>query len=109
MKPIANRPDPDLFSQQVSEKEDRKLNALREKKNSPWSGLGMFGMIGWSVVVPSLLGTALGRWLDKTHPVSFSWTLSLMIIGLFAGCLIAWRWIDKEDKDNHQNKYKRDE
>ena len=35
-----------------------------------WFGLGMMGLIGWSVVVPTLLGAALGIWLDKRHPGS---------------------------------------
>jgi len=33
-----------------------------------WFGLGMMGLIGWSVVVPTLLGAALGIWLDTHHP-----------------------------------------
>ena len=27
----------------------------------------MMGLIGWSVAVPTLLGAALGLWLDKNH------------------------------------------
>jgi ATP synthase protein I len=109
MEPITNKNGPDLFSKQVDEKVKRKLNAIRENKRGVWFGLGMFGMVGWSVTVPAFLGTVLGRWLDKTHPVSFSWTLTFMIIGLFAGCLIAWRWIDKEGKDNRTNEEQRNE
>lgn len=59
-------------------------------------GLGMFGMVGWSVAVPTLLGVALGIWLDKTFPQSFSWTLTGLILGLIAGCVIAWNWVIKE-------------
>lgn len=87
------------FSQQIAEKEKRKLKALRENKQSVWSGLGMFGMVGWSVSVPALLGAALGRWLDKKYPEAFSWTLTLLIAGLFIGCAIAWNWITKENKE----------
>jgi len=64
--------------------------------------LGMFGIIGWTVAVPTLLGAALGIWLDKKHPESFSWTLTFLILGLFAGCLIAWHWITKEHKEMNQ-------
>jgi len=85
-----------IFSRQVTEKENRKLKALHENKGSVWFGLGMFGMVGWSVAVPALLGTALGIWLDKTYPQSFSWTLTCLISGLIAGCLIAWNWVIKE-------------
>lgn len=87
------------FSRQIAEKEKRKLNALRNKKPSVWSGLGMFGMVGWSIVVPTILGAVLGIWLDKTYPQSFSWTLSLMMLGLVAGAFIGWQWVSKEEKE----------
>jgi len=58
----------------------------------------MMGLIGWSVVIPTLLGAALGLWLDKRHVGDRSWTLALLVAGLMAGCLNAWHWVDKEDK-----------
>jgi len=98
-----------LFSKEVSEKEKRKLRALRENKGSVWFGLGMMGMVGWSVAVPALLGAALGLWLDKTYPQSFSWTLTFLIVGLISGSVIAWYWVAKEDKEMHQKKEEQDE
>ena len=94
----------DNFSWRIAEKEKRKLKALREKNGSVWFGLGMFGMVGWSVAVPALLGALLGMWLDKHYPETFSWTLTFLIIGLFTGSIIAWYWVTKEDKEMHQNK-----
>ncbi len=93
-----------MFSRQVAKKEKRKLKALRENKRSIWFGLGMFGMVGWSVSIPVLLGAAFGMWLDKTYPQSFSWTITFLMLGLILGCLIAWHWITKEDKEMNQNK-----
>jgi len=92
---------PNEFSQQVGDKARRKLNAQREHK-SVWSGLGMFGLIGWSIVVPTLSGAALGVWLDRHHPQSFSWALSLLILGLLLGCVLAWQWVEKEHEDINQ-------
>lgn len=92
-----NKKNEDRFSQQVAEKENRKLKAQQEKKESALMGFGMFGMVGWSVAVPVLLGTALGIWLDKRYPQSFSWTLTCLISGLIMGCVIAWNWINTED------------
>ena len=63
--------------------------------------MGMMGLIGWSVVVPTLLGAALGLWLDRHHPGQHSWTLALLVAGLTVGCLNAWRWVAKEDKAMH--------
>jgi ATP synthase protein I len=91
------------FSQIIGEKVTRKLKTENEPKQSDWIGLGMFGMIGWSVAVPTLIGTALGIWLDKKHAQSFSWTLTFLIAGLFGGCLMAGYWVSKENKDMHQD------
>jgi len=48
------------------------------------------GAYRWSVVVPTLLGAALGIWLDNRHPGNHSWTLMLLVIGLAIGRLNAW-------------------
>lgn len=89
------------FGKIVGDKEERKLQAQRDKK-SVWAGLGLFGMIGWSIVVPTILGAALGVWLDKKYKQDFSWTLSLLVVGLMIGCLIAWNWVQKENKEIHK-------
>ncbi len=94
------------LSREVAGKEARKLEAVSTGKRSVWAGMGLFGMIGWSVVVPALLGAALGRWLDKKQPVSFSWTLTLLVTGIMAGCVIAWNWVAQENKDMHQKQKK---
>jgi ATP synthase protein I len=85
------------FSKQVGEQADRKLKA-RRSTHGVWFGLGMMGLIGWSVAIPTLLGAAIGHWLDKQHPAQRSWTLALLVAGLVIGCLNAWRWVAKEDK-----------
>ncbi len=108
MEPAANDKENNFFSDEVARKEKRKLKG-QHQKSSAWSGLGMMGMIGWSVAVPSLLGAALGIWLDKRHPQSFSWTLSLLFVGIVTGCIIAWHWVDKEDKEMHNNTKENDE
>src|ERR1035437_8242790 len=85
------------FAAQVGAKVERKIKA-RKSTQGVWFGLGMMGLIGWSVVVPTLLGAALGIWLDKHHPGTHSWTLALLVAGLMIGCLSAWHWVAKEDK-----------
>jgi len=86
------------FLRKVGEKETRKIRAQRRVIQTVWMGFGMMGLVGWAVAVPTLLGTALGLWLDKHYPGIHSWTLTLLIIGLSTGCLNAWYWIDKEGK-----------
>ena len=91
----------------------RKGSAQAQGSASPaqgiWFGLGMMGLIGWSVAVPTLLGAALGIWLDKHHPGKHSWTLMLLVVGLVIGCLNAWHWVAKEDKEMHEEQENNDE
>ena len=90
------------FSRRVAAQAARMRKARRNPTPGVWFGLGMTGLIGWSVVIPTLLGAALGIWLDRRHLGSHSWTLALLIAGLVLGCFNAWRWIAKEDKAMHE-------
>ena len=85
------------FSRNVRAQENRKLQALRRPAHL-WSGLGMLGLIGWSVCLPTLLGAWLGLWLDKRQPGTHAWTLALLVAGLCLGCANAWHWITQEQK-----------
>ncbi len=85
------------FKQQVETKAERKLRARRDKK-SIWFALGMFGMVGWSVAIPTLLSIGLGVWIDKHFQSRYSWTLMLLVVGVALGCLNAWYWINRESQ-----------
>ena len=91
--------DGTAFGRAVGAKAARKLKARRHPTQGVWFGLGMMGLIGWSVVVPTLLGAALGIWLDKRHPGTYSWTLMLLVIGLLMGCWNAWHWVARGQQD----------
>jgi ATP synthase protein I len=84
------------FLRRVGEQEARKLRAKGMATQTIWSGFGMFGIIGWSVVTPTLIGAALGAWLDRRYPSTYSWTLVFIVTGLMVGCLNAWHWVAKE-------------
>ena len=106
MKPI-NKTYMNVFSEQVGEKAKRKLNAEEDKEQSIWIGLGTMGIVGWSIVVPTLLGVAFGVLLDKVFQVSFSCTLIFLVFGLILGCRMAWNWIIREDSAINQGKDKK--
>ena len=101
--------DQTAFSRDVGAKAARKLKSRRNSTQGVWLGLGMMGLIGWSVVVPTLLGAALGIWLDNRHPGTHSWTLMLLVIGLIIGCWNAWHWVAKEDKEMQEEQENSDE
>ena len=79
-------------------RERRKLRARKKKTDQVWFGLGMFGLVGWSVAIPTLMGVALGVWLDREWDTTVSWTLTGLFVGVFVGCLNAWYWIKRESR-----------
>jgi ATP synthase protein I len=97
------------FLRQVTAKAARKLRAQRAGAQSVWFGLGMLGLIGWSVAVPTLIGVMIGVWLDRRHPGSHSWMLPLLVAGLVIGCANAWHWLSREHHAIHDDRDDKDE
>lgn len=95
---------PPTFADKIAVKAARKLKAQRNTSHGAWFGLGMMGLVGWSVAVPTLLGAALGLWLDKRHSGSHSWTLMLLVAGLMIGCWNAWHWVSQEVRAMHDER-----
>ncbi|OHB25649.1 MAG: hypothetical protein A2X84_05330 [Desulfuromonadaceae bacterium GWC2_58_13] len=77
-------------------KQRRKLHSQKQGEQKTWFGLGMFGLVGWSVAIPTLACIALGIWLDRTVTGRYSWTLLMLGVGIALGCFNAWFWIGKE-------------
>ncbi len=86
----------DELSEQVAKKEQRKMKARRDQDRSIWYGLGMFGLVGWSIAIPTLIGIAIGIWIDRTWQHKFSCTLMCLFVGVVIGCSIAWYWVKRE-------------
>lgn len=90
------------FLESTAKKTKRRLKAREQEGHGFWFGLGMMGLIGWSVAIPSLLGLAAGLLIDSSFQSGFSWTLMLLTGGVIIGCLNAWFWIKKEQKSIHE-------
>ncbi len=84
------------FSDTVGKKVNRRRKARRSRNRGVWFGMGMFGLVGWTVAIYTVLGVALGTWIDRRWPSGYSWTLGLLLIGLAVGVLNAWHWVKKE-------------
>ncbi len=83
----------------LAAKQQRKLRSRDERDRKVWFGLGMFGLVGWSVAIPTVACTALGVWIDARHGGPYSWTLMLLLIGVALGCLNAWFWVSRERRE----------
>ena len=88
------------LGRKISREEERKQRSRAEKKEkSVWFGLGMFGLVGWAVTVPTVILIAIGIWIDKTWKTPYSFTLMFLFIGVVIGCINAWFWIQRERKN----------
>lgn len=87
-------------AERIARSAARKVRARREGERSVWFGLGMFGLVGWAVALPTLGGVALGLWLDLAASTDFSWTLALLLAGVVLGCANAWYWVSREGRDD---------
>ena len=92
------RADQAQFADKVGTKETRKIKGRRQRRRSPLFYAGMFGIVGWSVAVPTGLGILLGWMIDRRWPGAVSWTLTLMLVGVALGCLNAWLWVRRESR-----------
>lgn len=92
-----------ILAEKIDSKTKQKLKAQQHSTSNVWFGLGMMGLVGWSIALPTILGATLGIWLDKHYKVQHSWTLALIVAGLTIGCFTAWSWISKEDKAMHDD------
>lgn len=86
------------LSDEVGSRERRRLRAQAGRDRTLLLGIGMIGMIGWSVTIPTLAGIFLGLWIDRNWPGEFSWTIALLLAGLTLGCISAWYWVSREQQ-----------
>ncbi len=85
----------DASAKVIRRRAERMQQTRNEPKYSPLNGLGVFGVIGWSVALPTVAGAFLGMWLNRVAPQSFSWPMALILGGAVVGAMVAWSWIDK--------------
>jgi ATP synthase protein I len=80
-------------------RQQRIRRSHEERKKRFWYDFVRFNLTGWSVVLPTMAGLAFGAWIDNRWQSPFSWKLALMLVGLVLGCLNAWYWIRKKDRE----------
>jgi ATP synthase protein I len=87
---------------QIKKDSAKKMKA-KEEGSEIMFGLGLFGIVGWSIAVPTVLGIALGVFLDKRFTQSFSWTITLLFAGVILGSFNAWRWIREKSEEEEED------
>lgn len=89
-------PKSDRSAEDIRRSAERLQRSRRSPGASPLRGLGVFGMIGWSIAVPTVGGAFLGLWLNRVAPQAFSWPIALILGGVVVGGIMAWTWVSKE-------------
>lgn len=65
-----------------------RLNKAKQERHTLLAQMVYLGSIGAIFVVPIILGAYLGVWLDnKLSGFSFSWTISLIFLGIVVGVI----------------------
>lgn len=86
------------FAEDIGRKEQEKIKARRHGDDNLWFGLGMFGLVGWSFSIPVLVILGVGIWIDAAVTSPYSWTVTGLVLGVFAGAANAWFWVSRERK-----------
>lgn len=82
----------------VLHKSVRRARARQRGRENVWSWMGMFGLVGWTVAIPTLLGLAFGVFLDGRVDSSVSFTITFLVVGAAIGASMAWYWIKRESE-----------
>lgn len=78
---------------QVRRRAGRVQRWLKDGEPSLTRQFAAVGVLGWIIVVPILLGIALGRWLDARFTTGVMFTAALLLLGVVLGGWSAWRWM----------------
>lgn len=79
----------------VRRQRERLERAKREGRRSIGQDLAQVGVIGWTIVIATLLGILAGRWLDRRFGTGVLWTLGLLVAGVILGCVLAWQRLNR--------------
>jgi ATP synthase protein I len=78
----------------------RAARGREEPEPSLGSRLGQIGILGWAIVLPTLLGLALGHWLDRTFGTKVFFSAPLLMLGAALGFWSAWKWMHRQQGEH---------
>jgi ATP synthase protein I len=82
---------PERLDEAVKRRRERRAQWQREGERSIARNLALIGVLGWTIVTPTLIGVFVGRWLDRQFGSGLFWTLGLLVLGLALGSTLAWK------------------
>ncbi|WP_031404802.1 AtpZ/AtpI family protein [Thiomonas sp. FB-Cd] len=85
--------EPDALLKEAARRSERHRRGQDQGEASVAHLLAQIGVLGWIIVVPTLLGLFAGRWLDRIVGSGLFFTAPLLMLGLALGCWSAWKWM----------------
>jgi ATP synthase protein I len=87
---------PNGLAASVRRRRERHRRFRLEGETSVVRFVGQIGVLGWMVVLPTLLGLFVGRRLDQTFATGVFWSAPLLMMGAALGFWLAWRWMQTQ-------------
>jgi len=87
---------PEGMADAVRKQRKRQQRWLKEGEPSMARYVGQIGVLGWIIVVPTLIGLFIGRWLDHRFGTGIFWSAPLLLVGVVVGYWSAWQWMHKQ-------------
>lgn len=94
--------DADRMARAARQTVQRERQAQEEPEPSLGARLGQIGILGWTIVVPTLLGLVLGHWLDRHFNTGVFFSAPLLMAGAAFGLWSAWKWMHRQTRRDRQ-------
>jgi len=88
--------DLDRLARAAQRAVERETQGRADPEPSLGARLGQIGVLGWAIVVPTLLCLFLGRWLDRSFGTGIFFSAPLLMVGAAIGLWWAWRWMHRQ-------------
>lgn len=99
--PDKRKPGDDRMAGAAHHAAARDSHGRADPEPSLGSRLGQIGILGWAIVLPTLLGLAIGHWLDRTFGTRVFFSAPLLMIGAAVGFWSAWKWMHRQQRGHH--------
>ncbi|MDR1968872.1 MAG: AtpZ/AtpI family protein [Burkholderiaceae bacterium] len=87
---------PDRLEEAARAEAQRDQAGRADPEPSLGARLGSIGLLGWMVILPTLLGLAAGRWLDRRMQTGIFFSAPLLMAGAAIGFWFLWKWVRRK-------------
>lgn len=92
---MSARETDEIMAQAARQAAQRAEQGRENPEPSLGARLGQIGVLGWTIVVPTLLGLLAGHWLDRELGTGIFFSAPLLMLGAAAGSWFAWKWMHR--------------